>query len=910
VTFEDDNNNENENTSDNDINPSWSKLYQFMKQFRAEKNSPNNYTIMGPPYGSFNIPPDKEDEFMKLYTKAYLDNVELYITERHLEFGPLLLDFDFEQSKENNKRFYTNKTILRIVYWYNKTIKKYLNVDNNKIQAFVSEKESPTKKNGNISDGIHIIYPYICTRPNVQYLMREDFIKYLSEDNTFKKIPLINDLEKVVDKSVIFNTGWCLYGSKKPNAKVYKLTHIYDTDLQEVLITDELIRKLPTIMSIRKFKMESQVTDFSNSIDLKQLQDRFEKAKQKTLKLEGEKGISKYGLESGTFVKMVGDETIGEVKNLLKLLSPDRAYPYQQWIRVGWCLHNIDHRLLQEWIEFSKKAPNKFKSGECERLWKGFRDKGYSIASLDNWASKDSPKKYQELRKSQIDDLLIRGLKGGHFHVAEVLMAKYKYQYKCASIQHHIWYEFSNHRWTKVDNAYTLRKHMSKELATEYNRLAMYYHSLAIEKEGDDKEDMQRKADQVNKLIAKLNDNSFKNKVIAECQDLAFDPHFLERLDENQHLICFKNGVYDLEADYFREGCPDDCISFCTGYDYIPYDETDEHAIAIDKFFSEIMTDAEMKNYLLTVLSLNMSGSIKEEKFYIFTGSGANGKSKLMEALMHTLGDYYKPMDVRILTQKRASSSAASPELADKKGIRACPLDEPNATDEVNTGFMKAMVSDKLSARPLYGEQFYFKPQLKAYLLCNNLPVIRSDDGGTWRRIRVVPFESKFIDASECNDNYKLKSKQFWMDKSISEKVIEWKQMFAALLIKKYQEYLKTGVIEPPLVRKYTDEYRKRCDLMQDFIQDNLIKTNNPTDSLSIGSIHTIMITWYKQNYDGKCPPRKDLKEYISKRVEGFKDDTLYGYIFKEDKQDNDSKQNMFIDTSSKRSNQLDANMD
>jgi P4 family phage/plasmid primase-like protien len=898
-------------STETDINEHWTNLYAFMQTYRTQSQQAgavNTHTMMGPPYGKFNIPSDQEDRFAKLYTKAYMAKVNMSIIERHREFGPIVLDFDFEQSKDNNKRYYTEATIRNIIRLYNKVIEKYLCVDGNKLQAYVSEKESPTKKNGNVSDGIHILYPYICTRPNVQYLMREDFIAKLAKKNVFKGMPLLNDLDKIVDKSVIYNTGWCAYGSKKPESKVYLLTHIYDCDMQEIIISKDLKKKLPSIMSIRKFKIESELTPFSTNVDLKSLEERFNQTKNKTLKLEGEKGIKKYGLEQGTFIKMVADDTMAEVKNLLALLSAERANPYQEWIRVGWCLHNIDHRLLPDWIEFSKKCPHKFKAVECERLWKGFRDRGYSIASLDKWASKDSPKKYLELRKSQIDDHLNRGLRGGHFHVAEVLVAKYKYQYKCASIKHNIWYEFMNHRWVKVENAYTLRKNISKELANDYSRMASYFHQLAIEKEGYEKEEVSNKAANVGKLIMKLNDNSFKNKVISECADLVFDAKFMERLDENPNLICFTNGVFDLEANYFREGCPDDCVSFCTGYDYVPYDAEDEHSVAIDRFLNEIMVDPAMKQYLLTIMSINMSGSIKEEKFYIMTGSGANGKSKLMELLMHTLGDYYKPMDVRILTQKRASSSSASPELADKKGIRACPLDEPNATDEVNTGFMKAMVSDKLGARPLYGEQFYFKPQLKAYLLCNSLPIIRSDDGGTWRRIRVVPFESKFIDIDDVGAKYKLQDKQFWMDKSITDKVMLWKQMFAALLIKVYHEYvIKGGVREPPIVRKYTDEYRKKCDLMQDFIQDNLIKTGDTKDNLSIGSIHNIMLTWYKQNYDGKCPPRKDLKDYISKRVEGFKDDTLFGYIFKEDQRD-ESKEDVFINTKTNKS--LDDNMD
>ena len=34
---------------------------------------------------------------------------------------------------------------------------------------------------------------------------------------------------------------------------------------------------------------------------------------------------------------------------------------------IGVCLHNIDDRLKEDWIEFSKKSP-KFVEGECEKM--------------------------------------------------------------------------------------------------------------------------------------------------------------------------------------------------------------------------------------------------------------------------------------------------------------------------------------------------------------------------------------------------------------------------------------------------------------------------------------------------------------------------------------------------------------
>ena len=62
-------------------------------------------------------------------------------------------------------------------------------------------------------------------------------------------------------------------------------------------------------------------------------------------------------------------------------------------------------------------------------------------------------------------------------------------------------------------------------------------------------------------------------------------------------------------------------------------------------------------------LSSCLSGEVREEKFYFWTGSGGNGKSKLVDMIELALGDYSRSMDVGYLTTKKGSSSSASPEL-------------------------------------------------------------------------------------------------------------------------------------------------------------------------------------------------------------------------------------------------------
>ena len=62
------------------------------------------------------------------------------------------------------------------------------------------------------------------------------------------------------------------------------------------------------------------------------------------------------------------DDLILTKKLVLECLSYNRAENYNDWITLGWCLRNIDYRLLDTWIEFSKIGSS-FVDGDCEDIW-------------------------------------------------------------------------------------------------------------------------------------------------------------------------------------------------------------------------------------------------------------------------------------------------------------------------------------------------------------------------------------------------------------------------------------------------------------------------------------------------------------------------------------------------------------
>ena len=90
------------------------------------------------------------------------------------------------------------------------------------------------------------------------------------------------------------------------------------------------------------------------------------------------------------------NENLSIIRQLVSILKPERVESFESWIRLGWCLHNIDHRLLEDWVEFSKQS-EKFVDGECEKEWGNMKNEGLGLGSLFLWAKEDNVEKYMEL---------------------------------------------------------------------------------------------------------------------------------------------------------------------------------------------------------------------------------------------------------------------------------------------------------------------------------------------------------------------------------------------------------------------------------------------------------------------------------------------------------------------------------
>jgi P4 family phage/plasmid primase-like protien len=834
---------------------------EHINKFKTMKHSAFTHTSIMNPIAAFYIPGGEEKDFIHHYNEALKKGEKIHFTEKHRDVAPILLDLDFRfYNKELfQKRQFDDQFIKKIVTIYVTELNKYVVTDT--FEVYVSQKPAPCidpKKNV-IKDGVHIIIPNVVTKLSLQLKIRELVLEKLSFLKTDLKTT--NSVDDIFDKAVIDKNNWTMYGSRKPYNEPYT-------------VNQHMTVSLDTTGSIQ-VNLNTVSKDLWEYTSLFSIRNKF-----KTAPLQKEQREMILQWENDYQDRMTKTESIRKTQQnkenvhlgqsdsydmsskLMNILSVERASNYNTWISVGWCARNIDNRLLENWIQFSKRSSKFVDDVECENLWRYMKDSGLGIGTLCMWAKQDNPEEYSNIISQSLYSLLMVSKSDTDYDIAMVIYNKFKQDFICASIKYKSWYEFKKHRWVKCEEGYILKMKMSTEVAKEYLRIYSELAKKAIDIEDDNEQKVEMKKATVFKNISlKLKKTDFKDKMLKECSSQFFNEKFEDDLlDANPNLIGFENGVYDLLNMEFREGHPEDFISFSTKINYVEYDPGDPYVDQIMDFMSKVLPKKEIREYMLTLMASMLDGNNKEEKFYIWTGHGSNGKSKCIELLEKALGDYACTFNISLLTNKRVGSSQTNSELVRAKGRRFAVLQEPEEGEKMNAGFMKELSgNDKIIARGLYKESIEFKPMFKMVLTCNHLPQVPPEDGGTWRRIRLVEFKSHFCDNPDPeNEN------DFHIDRELAFKFEEWKETFMSMLIHYFKRYKAYGIFEPEEVLQCTKNYQRSNDVMGEFMDEFVERDKD--GFVYLDELYDEYREWHKaESVSGKVVRKKVIKDYLDK---------------------------------------------
>ena len=576
------------------------------------------------------------------------------------------------------------------------------------------------------------------------------------------------------------------------------------------------------------------------------------------------------------------------------LILPEMFYEagsYTMWMELAFALKNTDAELLFiTWALVSAKQTG-FDYGSIPDLYNRWdkidkREGGKTDRSVRYWAKEYNKFGYDEVNAKSLDYYVVNALENdGDHEICKVLRCICSEQFVCSGLSagSQIWYEFKDHRW-EPDMGMRLRadgisNQLYEVFYAKQAQLVLHASDKSLpenqKQTPDDYERNCRYTKAGNNIMARCHSNSQKTHLAKEAAELFFSKDFNNNLDQNKWTLCFINGVVNLQTSEFRDGRPLDYISKSTNVPYITESEmnTPENQILVKeviKFMTELFPDPELCEYMWEHLASTLVGANLSQTFNIYKGDGSNGKSVLAILMSKALGEYCTPSaPLSIITSKRASLGGTSSELYALKSIRYAIFSEPSKGMVLNEGAMKEMTGDaKISARELYQTATVFNQMFSLAVCTNSLFEIKSNDEGTWRRLRIVDFKSCFKDPAvydalsekERNNKYIFKKVP-----DLENKLDAWAPIFISLLVRRCIK--NKGIAKDcEMVLRETNKYRLRQDLIGQFVAERVRVCEGR--NITRQALSQTWKMWLEETQSSNPPRMSELCEYLTNKYD------------------------------------------
>lgn len=384
------------------------------------------------------------------------------------------------------------------------------------------------------------------------------------------------------------------------------------------------------------------------------------------------------------------------------------------------------------------------------------------------------------------------------------------------------WLYWDGTRWTP-DAAEEAIRRMAHSTSVAIVKEAQAMYKLRDELEGDAQFTKSKQADALAKRLYKMTTQSGNNAKVKAMPDNA-QPYIHVRAGEiDAHLDRFTclTGTLILDADKIRqadgppeEGEDDGAVKLqrhsrdarmtrCAPVQYDP----DARAPQWEAFLETVVPDPSVRAFLKRFAGYCLTGETSEQVMLVLYGTGANGKSTMIETLGDVMGDYRESVPIGTFLHDDRGGGDATPDIAKLPGARLVLTSEPEVGDRLSESRVKTITGgERISARHLFQDMFEFMPQFKLVICVNTRPQVRGADEGIWRRLLMVPFETVVPPDQR--------------DKHLRQKLMAEASGILNWALDGWREWADIGLAVPDPVRKATQAYRSDSDSVAAFLDD------------------------------------------------------------------------------------------
>lgn len=595
----------------------------------------------------------------------------------------------------------------------------------------------------------------------------------------------------------------------------------------------------------------------------------------------------------------------------------ERSKNYWSWYDIGCAIYSFDpsERGLSQWKLLTTDR-NHYQL--CNEEWNNMSKKTkVSVNTLEYFAMKDSPVKYEEKKMMLMEEFIERTFeenegKVKHLPVAKLFRICFPFEFVCIDIKAENVYHFKDHYFSECSCT-----KIQKYLTGPFINYILKVQSLFTQKSKNCEVNAQKTRYQTyvgftTRIIANLNCDSFQSSVKRQCKLQYICEELYKWKDNEERMIGFENGVMDMRNSeiIFRDGKPEDYITK-VGKEFPIHLTLNSTECHLAEYYMRQMfpMDEECLFGWKVISAPWISGNIYK-MFILFYGRGNNGKSAFANILERMYQNLCMIAHPSYLTEESKPNSPDSTFIR-SLGCRYLIFHEPNKEKAFQSAIIKRLTgNDSGQARDLFqkGSDMSYGMNLTItgtpYCFMNDLPPINDCQDAIWGRFYFIPCRTKFAkqqrDGSyDCpsTEEERFRAMKFPMDENFRQKTGKIIDGLLYLTAFKYLPILwKEGLRVPETIEKQSQQFRQENNYYLRFVNATIRPATrvekNPdgtttilqdyTVSLSLNVLYNAFQSWFNANrISDKRPSFERFVEIISEiyNIQITYDLTRQGYF-------------------------------
>lgn len=376
------------------------------------------------------------------------------------------------------------------------------------------------------------------------------------------------------------------------------------------------------------------------------------------------------------------------------------------------------------------------------------------------------------------------------------------------------WYIWDGVRWGKDDTGLIYRR--AKETVRLIYIFAGGEDGMAVE---------------IDKATAKHAMRSESNRALEAMVKLAQSepgiPILPDELDTDLWKLNVFNGTLDLKTGELKDHNKRDFITKVAGVEF----NEDAKCPLFLEFLNRIFDgNQDLIQFIQRAGGYSLSGSVREDALFFLHGEGANGKTTLLNAFLHVLGDYGREASPDLLMYNRQPQHLTR--IASLFGSRLTACSEPAEGQRFNESLLCSLTGKSpRTVRRMREDEWTYEPTDKIWLDANHRPVVKSTVYAIWRRIMLIPFRV-ILPRSEWDLDLGNK-----LEKE-GPGILNW-------LLWGCLDWQKDGLRPPKEVVAATAEYRTAEDIIGRFLGECCVASG--TSSATAKALYTRYKRWCEE---------------------------------------------------------------